>query len=990
MSVIGYDGKIRPKSVAVNYKPQGMMTPEQMERIHAAKPDYVSGVMKMFDSFNANMTDTIGYFDKARKEREAVEHEEKKADLTQRLFDIRNNPDLTTEQQAAEVEKVKAEVESEKTAGKWSATGRAREQDLMSVVQNAANQIQLEDNRQKAAIRAAGLEAGLNTIVKNAGTDIQAWMAEQIRNNPNLELKDLRALLEKRFDEFAGPDTTNGLKPVELAEYNKNRDVWIGNNMLVFGKIRGDVKREKNKLDIATSSYAAADTATTGAEAWNAGYNVAGKYVGSTIDENEQIQNANGTFITWAKRLVDKNVTEYDRIIANISGAYTAKVEELGAEGAEQWASAEMERAQKLLFDTRNLVQLNTDYAYKMLEQTHGGKLTQGEKDYYKTFLQDNADALKKQVDKTMEQKKLNATATVRKAEKEKGMSDFLAVKDFLSGKSADLPEHLVDTCRKLDPKEWATREKAAQANGYTKEKREQMQDIVLSQRYAGLSKADRDLAYVYDSCATIAGLDMNRNSAQNLYDIMAIEDAAGKLYGYGSPQHKAITMFATENMQKEKNSMGNQAVTNANRLFLNGNTLQSEEGRAILNSDPTLYKRYYQFLTLAQEIPYDGSAWFDKVGELETVARQMKAFDGITTADGFKQGVVAAFDTANKMPKEKQAAVAEGGVVLTKGESELERKISKMFRDYEDEEALLLGEYEVERNKKGEPIRDYAKESLSFDFWSKKSKELGVPVFDGSGVDDIKRYIRLSLVVGDKIEKELKKRKEIKKELEKLGLPTTRRPYTSFLGIGGYEINKWDEIELGTNISGQEELRSREMEEIIKQYHYYKNLRANIKNPKEELAKIHKAKEDAVNVLRKKVEATKFFAAVSAGEQKVEANGMRTDGTTKGDGWFGRVDLGGGKFATEISITTEIAGVSVDIPLLNPLCTKKEVDVLVRLEKVGKDRLSKEDKKALEGIYEKAHEWAKQRWRKRLSPYIMKGENVLPLPKDEEGGEKK
>ncbi len=124
--------------------------------------------------------------------------------------------------------------------------------------------------------------------------------------------------------------------------------------------------------------------------------------------------------------------------------------------------------------------------------------------------------------------------------------------------------------------------------------------------------------------------------------------------------------------------------------------------------------------------------------------------------------------------------------------------------------------------------------------------------------------------------------------------------------------------------------------------------------------------------------------------EQTVETNGKRQDGTTRGPGWFGNIDLGDGKFATEASALTNVNGISVTIPLINPLITNEELGVIKRLVRPGEKTLSKKDKKALEGIYEKAHEWAKQRWAEKKSPYIMKGEEFVPLPKDEEGGEKK
>lgn len=988
MSVIGYDGKIRPKSVAVNYKPQGMMSPEQMERIHAAKPDYVSGVMKMFDSINANMSDTIGYFDKERKEREAVEHSEKKLDLNKRLSDIENNPDLTPAQKEEQRQAIAGEVESGSNPGKFNTIGRARKNELMAIVQGSAERIQLEANRTEAGMRAANLEAGLNTVVSNANTDLQAWMVEQILKNPNLKLEDLQGLLEKRFDEFAGPDATNGLRPLELAEYKKNRSLWIGGNMVVFGKILGDKNREKNAQNIAVSSFAKAASAKTGSEAWNAGNDIAGQYVGNTIDENGQIQNANGTFIMWLNRKVDENVTEYDRIIANVHDSYSAKTEELGAEGAARWAASEIERAEKLLFDTRNFIQLSCDDAYKALEGAHGGKLMQAEKDYYKTFLQDNADALKKQLDKTVGQKKVNAAATVRKAEKEKGMNDFDALRNFWGKKSTSLPEHLIPVYRKFDPEQFGVQEQAAQAEGYNKETREKMQRVLFSQRYAGVPEADQKLAFVYDSMGTIAGLDMGRNSAQNLNDIVAIVDSVGLLCGYGSDEHKMVVQFAFENIQKEKNSMGNQAVAHANKLFLNGHTPQSDEGRAILNSDPKLYKRYYQFLTLAQEIPYDGSVWFDKVGQLETVARQMKAFDGITTAAGFQQGVVAAFDTAKKMSEEK-AGAASSVVVKTKWEDKTDRTMSAF-----DEEADAIGARAVVEYLEAHPDAPYgkirrAKEEAISDYWYGKAKEItsgfaaiavriGQTRYTDENISKNRNAVREELLYqnknytssaeyGKKIRDELA---AVESEIKEAGL---EGEYRSAVGPAKSAFGSYNEylekIKIGRD--------------LLKK-HREKKARAS----KEEMEK-NNLIEDSKRIVANR-ETRKFFKEVSAGELVTKNYGLREDGTRKGPGWFSPIELPDGSVMTEVSITIEKNGVSVDVPMITPMTTKKELDFLARTANTRISEMSKEDKKVFDGIAEKAVKWAEQRWAEKKSPYIMKGEEFVPLPKDEEGGEKK
>ena len=993
MSVIGYDGKIRPKSVAVNYKPQGMMSPEQMERIHAAKPDYVSGVMKMFDSINANMSDTIGYFDKERKEREAVEHSEKKLDLNKRLSDIENNPDLTPAQKEEQRQAIAGEVESGSNPGKFNTIGRAMKNDLRAILQGSAERIQLEANRTEAGMRAANLEAGLNTVVSNANTDLQAWMVEQILKNPNLKLEDLQGLLEKRFDEFAGPDATNGLRPLELAEYKKNRSLWIGGNMVVFGKILGDKNREKNAQNIAVSSFAKAASAKTGSEAWNAGNDIAGQYVGNTIDENGQIQNANGTAIMWIKREVDKNVTEADRIIANATDAnvYAAKVNELGADGAARWAASEIERAEKLLFDTRNFIQLSCDDAYKALEGAHGGKLMQAEKDYYKTFLQDNADALKKQLDKTVGQKKASAGPAAKKAEKEVGKNDFSAVRDFIRGKSVNLSDNAVKFFRKIQraPEYMDTLENESKESGYTDEIRAGMRNVLFNDKYAALPEADRDEAFLRDCEVFITGLDMNRDAAQNLYDIERVLDAAGAMYGYKSDQYNRIAMFVFENFQREKNSMGNAASNHLDKWFLDGHSYSSKEGREILNANPRLREVYSKVLTLAQELPYDGSAWFDEMKKLEPIARQMVAYSGITSADGFQQGAVAAFGTAKKMSKEKAAALSE----QTKQEyPESQKTMDKYLKIEKEYMAYIRREnpLPVGGNSTALSRRNYEWDK-QISFWKDSAREEGFSISARSPIEAQDKFYAMLKKREDESREKAKRDEEGKRleenlaEIKRRGLPTNVGAYTSFLKIGGYEVNEFGDIELGMEVGykNDDTVNLRQSEEILRRHDELSTL-GEAKRKREADYEANQER------LARAYETRKFFKEVSAGELATKNYGLREDGTKKGDGWFGEIKLPDGSVMTEVSITIEKNGVSVDVPMITPMTTKRELDFLARTASTRISEMSKEDKKVFDGIAEKAVKWAEQRWAEKKSPYIMKGEEFVPLPKDEEDGEKK
>lgn len=302
--------------------------------------------------------------------------------------------------------------------------------------------------------------------------------------------------------------------------------------------------------------------------------------------------------------------------------------------------------------------------------------------------------------------------------------------------------------------------ENASKERGYTDEVRANMRNVLFNDKYAALPEADRDEAFLRDCEVFITGLDMNRDAAQNLYDIERVVDCVGAMYGYKSDQFNRISMFVFENFQREKNSMGNAAPNHLDKWFLDGHSYSSNEGQKILNENPRLREVYHKVLTLAQEIPYDGSAWFDEMKKLEPIARNMVAYAGITSADGFQQGAVAALDTAKKMQKEKAAAQAVA--VKTPWEEATDRSMSAF-----EEEASEIGARAILEYVEAHPDASYGKirrvrdEAVS-DYWYGKAKEvtsgfaaLGVRVgqtaYPDQNISKNKRYVRDELLYQNK-----------------------------------------------------------------------------------------------------------------------------------------------------------------------------------------------------------------------------------------------
>jgi len=59
---------------------------------------------------------------------------------------------------------------------------------------------------------------------------------------------------------------------------------------------------------------------------------------------------------------------------------------------------------------------------------------------------------------------------------------------------------------------------------------------------------------------------------------------------------------------------------------------------------------------------------------------------------------------------------------------------------------------------------------------------------------------------------------------------------------------------------------------------------------------------------------------------------GKRADGSPKGPGWLGEIALPKGGVATEYTVGTEIGGKEMDIPMLVPGLSKKELQDLISI----------------------------------------------------------
>ena len=105
--------------------------------------------------------------------------------------------------------------------------------------------------------------------------------------------------------------------------------------------------------------------------------------------------------------------------------------------------------------------------------------------------------------------------------------------------------------------------------------------------------------------------------------------------------------------------------------------------------------------------------------------------------------------------------------------------------------------------------------------------------------------------------------------------------------------------------------------------------------------------------------------------------NGLRADGTPKGMGYFGALDLSGGGIATEYSEGITLDGHSIEIPTLVPSLTPQELYEMI-------NEVIPNNRPAPEHIFKKALAHAKSRISKGMSPFATEEDSLINIWNEE------
>lgn len=1067
MSVIGYDGKIRPKSVAVNYKPQGTMSPEQMERIHNARPDYVSGVMKMFDSINTNMTDTIGYFDKARKEREELEDKKEMLDADNKLVETYNRIDsdknLTARDKLVEhgrskpafnenasvrdrrkslhllstwsglnsrllagVAREQEEIESAENAeqyaafkksvddtmaldlptsdkvtallplarailpeGEGSASQRMLSTRMRMYFEGAQNQLVREEVASKRLLEATNLEVASKDANYAADAEYAKvapiWLADENRD-PNKIPDDLRTVFNstEKAKKFLNMCKT----PEQRAKYEADCNAWVFANSqkaLAASTNANIAKSRENVNMLIANESAKAATAKNAVSGFYESFRIADSHPEVAPDEFSKVEL--GIFgglnsLTLQVESAGRELESISNWAASTEAATMALRDPAAFEekiAADEFAIRKrIEDEEKSIIEQRDglIEAIDIDPLLNPVENAPDDiKATAASrKTMLKKSITDSANALvdslrkAKTVRVESSRTKAKATQTAVNAERFKNLQSVLQNKDV------ELYPSNVGFFQILQ-----LGESSADSMALAKRKDEEIynesgvsSDEVLKayclQKYGGLPEEYKRERVFYDIKVALAGLDLSTPGDDNLRSIELLLDAAGRMLGYSSGEFRELVAFVRKNIIKEKNGKNIREIVNT--TFWPGKTEQEiKDARKNLTLGQTrLLDQYENYLS---ECPYTGDAFYKEVDRLAKLFENTKAVETILSPDTLTEGLISAQgraksekEVANKKvynTTRRQIAKDEGDRIGNEAE------IKALDNGQTAESARLEGVKAKEAYYKGRMDKEYGGFGLFDGFFGVFSS--AEDAYFGR-LDEEAESGNNERLDDEKGATQAERIKAMEEKVAALG-PAAVKDYEE--GSPVYQVGPLGAI-------NEQHIRADELTDSGKLVRLKDVVEKHekIKARKKELEKQNKEIEKAQAMRETKAR----IDWLSKGELSTKDHGYRTDGTKKGDGWFGEIDLGDGNYMTEVSVTIEVNGVSVDIPLLNPLITYDELELIKRMEKSGTKDFSEEDKKMMEGIYKKAEEWALFRLKNMRSPFIMEGEKFIPLPK--------
>lgn len=826
MSVIGYDGRIRPASTPFNAGTPNKLDPEAIGRIGEAQPKFADMVMKAADKIGGSL----------QRYGEAVarkEYEDKSDEGQQNYLDwhgeysgsvqkIKNDPSLTEDQKR---EKVNALGESlkPKMTGHEKVDRRIHLDYRRAIIQSAIDADRAYQEKE-IAVRAVKFKAAEDKGIAVARDVVNSNFESIIASSadPSEGARKVKELIDT---EKSRVDTSK-FNDDELINHE---DRWNALDLEYYGAVM-KAFREKQNAEADESLAVVAEAASKGSgDAMS---------VLRSIDGHVSDAVARGAVSANRARGI-KNAT----VITASTNKLTRLKEEVAA------FSTESQKAAYTLFANGDTAAYNMqmftlnneiDGRYNELElgiladkdmlirDIMQDDLSPEVKEANIKIVSENFDSIVRDLKKSKASEIETIKAQRKSKEKEVSYSASKVLKQCLEGKDVALGGIALDTYRLMNP----SKAYVDEFNSKGMFKPEILNHYIAEKGY-GAYGAGKDVRMVVDDFKmTLMSLEYNKEGDDNVLQLQSILGDAASMFGIESPQYSEIAASARNRFTKSKNNKG-------------------EELKAMLDYD--IYKGESPSKWM-QSVPRDLAIFVAK-GKNYLSSVSNEEFDSayktfLETYEACRLSPDATIpneiDSAT-LNNAKVAASVEKPALPKKEFTEGERESKKLMRSYEEGEETLLKRYRLAVLKKERKDLYWEREALVKDYWLGLAKKHKIPVDPESDIQTIRSFVDIALTIEEKFKKakkqeeleDAKYRPALEEELGKYGLSLNRRDYTSFLGIGGLSIGNGDEVELGINPDSHSKLTIAEMREILNQYKKYKNAKSREELDNEEIKRL-------------------------------------------------------------------------------------------------------------------------------------------------------
>lgn len=813
MSVIGYDGRLRPASRALQVGAPNEFSPDMVAKIGDAQPKHAELFMKLANQIGDDMVRYGSALEAKQKradalsDQEAVQEGIEAIDAQRRV--ISEDDTLTPEQKKEAASRIGYAYEP--TGDEMRDRNIALQ--LRRATVGAANSIY----NQVRSIEVAGENAKFSAMSAQTEAEVGAEFNRKLPEILSADSLDKATGGFKTFSDGAfskyDADIPARLKPQWEAKKAVMRASMFANFSNAYRQ--RELAMAKENINLTASAAVNADNVDTAINAASLVYDSADAQM--ILTPLQRATGVSGTALANSERRAN------DAMQA-INTAKNAKVKAASA----AIAAGERGAYNQTIADANKDIVAGYDKIIEDLERSKQSAMSSIERLNYLTDeqikgLQLNTETKFDKMIEDVKQRKVNAVEVFRKevstAKQEVGRAVFDEVKNFEEKGTTPVNQMSFDLIKMMHPNrkpdasgnvvEDDVWENLKQRHGVTSGN----DNIALAyarKQYGDLNDAEAIETLVQNFIYEIASLDVSANGAEDASRLQELLLGAIGTFGEYSNSYARIAKFASGNIRKEKR---NDFSESKFLQYALGEDWEKKK-KKLKRGD---FVSLWNLVDMLKEVPKEGDQ-FEKA--LENAALQFKRGRAYRRIGGIS-------DIKRDIGQVKNSLVPNGASATSKavpGKRELDSKMDEIESEAEKE----ADKAELELLESGNSVdsvfevRDETKKK----YWQKRLKDdFGIDNVDGSAAEtryffEARNRQRHEREYGDSEE-----RNALKGRLKDAGMSLNRRDYTSWLSFGGHPVKGTGrDVHLGMNIGDRDELSISEMRYILERVKALKN----------------------------------------------------------------------------------------------------------------------------------------------------------------------